>query len=172
LTVILPPHPLGFLDILIIGYVCFCLYPKFMIAERGLTERIIILLEIIYGSFVVWATLCLIRLTSLLPQILSNKNPMFDPSINLNIHNDFPNPENVAEMKLYAFFSEYFFVSFPTFCVLAFVLSRFVLNYLDCYPVIAQAVARAKKVWTNTLVCWAAIFTVISTISLLISASS
>lgn len=148
------------------------LRPKFIIAKRNWLERTIFLLEIAYGSFVVFSTLCLIRLTSLLPQVLSNKNPIFDPNLNLTIRNDFPNPENMPDMKVYALFSTYFLMSFPMACILAFILSRFILNFIEGNKTITQAVARAKTVWTNTLVCWAAIFTVISTISLLISASS
>ena len=145
------------------------LQPQFIIAKRNLLERTIFFLEIIYGSFVVFSTLCLIRLTSLLPQFLNNKNPIFDPNKNQSF---FHTPQSISNMKIYALFSEYFLISFPTACILAFILSRVIFNFIEGNAIVMRAVARGKTVWTNTLVCWAAIFTVISTISLLISTSS
>lgn len=146
--------------------------PKYMIVNFSLFDYTLFLFKIVYGSFVVFSTLCLIRLTSILPQVLSNKNPLFDPNMNQVMQKAFPNPEDASSMKLYAFFSEYYLTSFPMACILMFIFTRVVLNFIGGDIATTKAVARAKIIWANTLICWAAIFTVISTISLLISASS
>lgn len=175
-SLIIPlPQAFGIVAICLTIHGILSFSPKFKVIKENWWEEIIFVVEMVYYSFVVLATLCLIRLTSLLPQILSTNNPLFDKVADGTPRSDIANIGNILlYMKLSTFFSEHFLFSFPMACIVIFIISRFFLDIINIIwgnIIVTRAIMRAKAVWIGTLVLWAAIFTIISTVAILISTS-
>lgn len=110
-------------------------------------RNINIAFSIAYGTIIVLASSCFIRVSLILPEFLKNMNARVE------LIEETPNILK-EDMKLLIFFNSFIF-TVPMLIIFFFLVLRvFLMNY-----------PTAIKYWNNTLICWGVFFTIFTTIS-------
>lgn len=139
----------------------FCLYfYSYKSPIKQNTRKIILhILDALYFSFVTFSSLCFTRITVSLPLIFKNNVAEEAPKESSKMTNSELSANLVSHLSLD------FLYSFCMIIILIFIAFRLVLNLFDKVPSFRSTIRKWKTIWKNTMISWAAIFTVLTTVA-------